>query len=107
MIIFLITQIWIYLFVGYKTLQVIKGNADAYVHVTRIKKWDICAGNAILKAVGGKQTTLHGTDIDYDSLGDPKNDEGLLATLHEHKTYLDIFGPEYERMQKEQAKSHK
>lgn len=26
--------------------------ADVYVHVTFIKKWDICAGAAILNALG-------------------------------------------------------
>lgn len=89
---------------GYKTLQVIKGDADAYVHVTRIKKWDICAGNAILKAVGGQMTTLNGASIDYDAIGDPKNDEGLLATIHDHKKFLDIFGPEYAAMKAQGSK---
>lgn len=50
-----------------------------YVHVTFIKKWDICAGNAILKALGGHMTTLKGEEIDYS--GTPKNPDGLLATV--------------------------
>lgn len=50
-----------------------------YVHVTFIKKWDICAGNAILKALGGHMTTLKGEEIDYS--GTPKNPGGLLATV--------------------------
>ncbi len=36
---------------------------DAYVHVTLIKKWDICAGNAILNALGGKLTDLAGKTV--------------------------------------------
>ena len=88
---------------GYKTLQVIKGEADAYVHVTRIKKWDICAGNAILRSVGGQLTTLSGGEVDYSMSGDPKNDAGLLATTHEHQKFLDIFQPEYEKMKSEQS----
>lgn len=73
---------------GYKTLEVIQGNADAYVHVTLIKKWDLCAGNAILNAVHGNMTTLDGLPIDYSSKEQYKNDGGVLATLHDHQYYL-------------------
>ena len=38
---------------------------DAYVHVTKIKKWDICAGDAILRALGGTLTDLDGREVDY------------------------------------------
>ncbi|KAK9737596.1 Inositol monophosphatase family [Popillia japonica] len=44
---------------GYKVLEVVKGNADVYIHSTVIKKWDVCAGNAILRGLGGKMTTLY------------------------------------------------
>ncbi|KAL8577101.1 hypothetical protein ACOMHN_049790 [Nucella lapillus] len=73
---------------GYKTLEVIKGNVEAYVHVTLIKKWDICSGDAILKAVHGKMTTLDGLDISYGPKEDPKNPQGLLATIYNHGDYL-------------------
>eukprot|EP00105_Crassostrea_gigas_P003051 XP_011415785.1 PREDICTED: inositol monophosphatase 3 isoform X1 [Crassostrea gigas] len=74
---------------GYKTLEVIEGRADAYVHTTRIKKWDICAGNAILSAFHGKMTTLEGAFIDYSSRREVVNNNGLLATLFDHYKYLE------------------
>ncbi|XP_001376045.3 inositol monophosphatase 3-like [Monodelphis domestica] len=71
---------------GYKVLSLLNLNkaeqpdqADAYLHITFIKKWDICAGNAVLSALGGHMTTLDGKDIDYrDS---PGNKEGLIASV--------------------------
>ena len=79
---------------GYKTLKVIQGEADAYVHVTRIKKWDVCAGNAIIQATKGRMTTLDGQNIDYsktNSEDDAMIDMGILATLHEHEKFLSSF----------------
>lgn len=72
---------------GYKTLEVITGKADAYVHVTLIKKWDLCAGHAILNALNGDMTTLDGRAIDYSNKEAYKNEGGVLATLHEHEYY--------------------
>lgn len=76
---------------GYKTLQVVERKADLYLHTTEIKKWDICAGNAILNSVGGKMTTLKGQEIDYSFIGSPLNGDGLLAALSEstHQQCLD------------------
>ena len=74
---------------GYKSLEVIKGNQDAYIHRTLIKKWDICAGAAILSALEGKLTTLTGDIITYDRADQEKNEGGLLATMHKHSEFLD------------------
>ena len=74
---------------GYKSLEVIKGNQDAYIHTTLIKKWDICAGAAILSALKGKLTTLSGDSIAYDRADQEKNEGGLLATMHKHSEFLD------------------
>ena len=62
--------------------------------MTLIKKWDICAGNAILNAVGGKMTTLDGDYIDYSPNDKVKNERGLLATVNTklHYDYLETFG---------------
>uniref|UniRef100_A0A8C5MEG4 Inositol monophosphatase 3 n=1 Tax=Leptobrachium leishanense TaxID=445787 RepID=A0A8C5MEG4_9ANUR len=70
---------------GYKVLSLLdvteekQEHADVYVHVTLIKKWDICAGNAILNALGGHMTTLKGENIVY--TGSSGNEGGLLASI--------------------------
>ncbi|MBN3304751.1 IMPA3 monophosphatase, partial [Amia calva] len=62
--------------------------ADVYIHVTYIKKWDICAGNAILKALGGHMTTLKGEEIDY--AGSEANEGGVLASVNmNHKALVE------------------
>nr|XP_006008806.1 PREDICTED: inositol monophosphatase 3-like [Latimeria chalumnae] len=80
---------------GYKVLSLLDLEkevqtdlADVYVHVTYIKKWDICAGNAILEALGGHMTTLKGDDIDYQ--GSPANRGGLMASIGlDHKRLIE------------------
>lgn len=70
---------------GYKVLALLdvpdmtQEKADLYIHVTYIKKWDICAGNAILKALGGHMTTLNGEEISY--TGSDGIEGGLLASI--------------------------
>lgn len=77
---------------GYKSLEVAARNANAYLHVTAIKKWDICAGNALLNQVGGKMTDLSGNEIDYSYPGiqrkNIKLEGGLLGTTKNHYTFL-------------------
>ncbi|XP_030760522.1 putative inositol monophosphatase 3 [Sitophilus oryzae] len=69
---------------GYKVLKVAKGEVDAYIHITAIKKWDICAGNAILRALGGQMTTKDGQLLTYLDDTDVVNKDGLIATLKYH-----------------------
>lgn len=73
---------------GYKVIEVIFGNATNYIHLTNIKKWDLCAGNAILSALNGQMTTLKNQPILYGR--DPEtfvNTEGVIATLRNHQYY--------------------
>ncbi|XP_071807154.1 inositol monophosphatase 3-like [Asterias amurensis] len=87
---------------GYKVWSLFEGKADAYIHTTLIKKWDICAGNALLNEFKGKMTTLKGNDIDYSwsvEKPDPKNEGGLLASLWEHKMFLDKLAPVVDKKQ--------
>ena len=74
---------------GYKVLEVLKGTDDVYFHLTLIKKWDLCAGNALLNAAKGAMTTRNGDTIDYSLEGDPKNEHGVVASLHNHEFFLD------------------
>ncbi|XP_076287386.1 putative inositol monophosphatase 3 isoform X1 [Lasioglossum baleicum] len=77
---------------GYKFLEVVSGNATAYVHITAINKWDICAGTAVLTALGGTVSQL----FDQQPISFGPNDSkvltgGLLATMNNHAWYLDKF----------------
>lgn len=84
---------------GYKVLSLLDRSADesmdqadVYVHVTFIKKWDICAGDALLRALGGHMTTLKGEEIDYRDT--PLNKGGLVASVRvDHKALLDKLPP--------------
>jgi len=73
---------------GYKVLEVLRGADDVYFHLTLIKKWDLCAGNALLYAVHGNMTTRKGETIDYRLQGNPKNEHGVVATLGKHDYFL-------------------
>jgi inositol monophosphatase 3 len=66
---------------GYKTVQVLEEYADYYLHMTPIKKWDLCAPDAVLRANHGIMTTLKNQTISYDHQNkDMLITDGLLAT---------------------------
>lgn len=74
-------------------MQIASRHNAAYVHMTHIKKWDVCAGHAILKALGGRVTTMKNEPIKY---GSGANDQvlikdGLLASLHNGDFYSKLF----------------
>lgn len=73
---------------GYKVLQVLHGNATAYLHTTAIKKWDICAGNAILDNLKGKMTDLDDADLDYGLQAKALNGRGVLASYQDQHDKL-------------------
>ncbi|XP_072947448.1 putative inositol monophosphatase 3 [Epargyreus clarus] len=74
---------------GYKVMEVINGTYDIYLHASAIKKWDICAGDAIIKSVNGKLSTLKGQNIDYTSSAHVKVTDGILVSRFDHQHYLD------------------
>ena len=62
-----------------------------YLHKTKIKKWDICAGDALLRAGGGMMTDWDGRDFEYGADSDPLNDKGVLAALRGHGRFQNKF----------------
>lgn len=87
---------------GYKTLQVLHDKVDAYVHVTAIKKWDICAADALMSATNGQMTTLKDAVINYstphkvaDSSNGVVNSNGLLVTRHLARKRRNAFVEEF------------
>ncbi|XP_017311993.1 3'(2'),5'-bisphosphate nucleotidase 1 isoform X1 [Ictalurus punctatus] len=73
---------------GNKIIQLVEGKASAYVFASPgCKKWDTCATEAILHAVGGKLTDMHGNAYRYDADVKHMNSAGVLATLRDHQFY--------------------
>ncbi|PIO76983.1 hypothetical protein TELCIR_00931 [Teladorsagia circumcincta] len=72
---------------GYKTLRLLNGTAELYIHQTAIKKWDTCAGDAILRAFGGAMLDLEGSPLRYGSDTPVLNEKGLLAAVRTPFTY--------------------
>jgi len=69
----------------------LEGKAHAYVFASRgCKRWDTCAPEAILHAIGGVLTDLYGERYSYDSETTRVNIRGILATApgQSHQWYL-------------------
>jgi 3'(2'), 5'-bisphosphate nucleotidase len=51
---------------GLKGAEVAEGLAEAYVHTGRgLKRWDVCAVEALVTAAGGQVSDVTGAPIDY------------------------------------------
>jgi len=73
---------------GYKSLRLVDGTAELYIHTTAIKKWDLCSGDAIIRSLGGSLIDLNGKALDYRATGTPLHKDGILAALHNPFTIL-------------------
>jgi inositol monophosphatase 3 len=65
---------------GHKAWRVIDEVNSAYIHTRRIKLWDLCAPEAVLRASGGQLTQLDGTLIHYGPLESALHTQGVIAT---------------------------
>ncbi|XP_023335850.1 3'(2'),5'-bisphosphate nucleotidase 1 [Eurytemora carolleeae] len=79
---------------GHKVMLLMEGQAHAYVFPSPgCKKWDTCAPEAILHAMGGKLTDMKGQTYQYHSQVEHRNSDGVLATAKasDHAWYLDTI----------------
>ena len=76
---------------GNKVLRVLEGEADAYVFASPgCKKWDTCAPEAILCAIGGNLTDVHGEKIKYHANVKFPNTGGVIATYRNHSEIINL-----------------
>lgn len=69
---------------GYKVVEVLSSRVAAYIHTTLIKGWDVCAGDAVLRAAGGYMVDLNGKALMYQP-EDPSQRGGIFAVLHKDR----------------------
>ncbi|CAG9532316.1 unnamed protein product [Cercopithifilaria johnstoni] len=73
---------------GYKSLRLLNGTGDLYMHMTAIKKWDTCAGDALLRSIGGLMLDFNGDVLSYDPSDGYILRNGLIAAAQYPFTYL-------------------
>lgn len=74
---------------GHKVLLLLEGRASAYIFASPgCKKWDTCAPQALLNAMGGKLTDVHGNLYEYHKEVKHRNMGGVIAAYRNHDFYL-------------------
>jgi 3'(2'), 5'-bisphosphate nucleotidase len=63
---------------GNKTIKLMTGLADVYVHKKGLKEWDTCAPETIARAAGWKVSKLNGSEHRYNQ-PDPHNHEYVMC----------------------------
>ena len=95
---------------GHKVMLLIEGLAHAYVFPSPgTKKWDTCAPEAILHAMGGKLTDIYGRFYEYDKSVGKINEWGTLATsvAEDHEEYCKLIPDEKKAQVKDYFKNTK
>ena len=63
-----------------KAMDISSGNSELYITTTnKIKQWDTCASNCILRESGGKMTDIFGNELEYNT-ENVNHENGILAT---------------------------
>eukprot|EP00123_Amoebidium_parasiticum_P014604 comp22572_c0_seq1/m.34441 comp22572_c0_seq1/g.34441 ORF comp22572_c0_seq1/g.34441 comp22572_c0_seq1/m.34441 type:complete len:294 (-) comp22572_c0_seq1:188-1069(-) len=79
---------------GNKFIQLLEGTSHVYLfNCPGTKKWDTCAGEALLRCVGGQVTDERGTSYKYGADVPYPNKEGVIATIDAdiHRRCLDAI----------------
>nr|CDS29822.1 3'(2')5' bisphosphate nucleotidase 1 [Hymenolepis microstoma] len=81
---------------GYKMLMLLEGVAHAYIYASLgCKRWDTCAVEALINAVGGKLTGIDGREYSYAAGVQPMDFRGLIVTPNTawHEEYVKRMPP--------------
>ncbi|VDK37742.1 unnamed protein product [Taenia asiatica] len=76
---------------GFKMLMLLEGVAHAYIHAgAGCKRWDTCAPEALINAIGGRVSGVDGRVYSYASNVHPVDGRGVIATptVAWHSAYL-------------------
>merc|ERR1712032_175685 len=78
---------------GNKLLRVLRGDASVFLIGAGPSRWDTCAGEALLMAVGGIVTTFDGLPYQYVEGGVYDNADGAIAarSSEAHARMLEAF----------------
>jgi len=77
---------------GHKALLVLEGKVDVYLFASPgTKKWDSCAPEAIVRAIGGQLTDVHGKSFTYFRTSELANKDGILCTMKDHEKYVELM----------------
>ncbi len=63
---------------GFKVAELVRGNADVYVHKIGLKEWDTCAPETIARALGWHVCKLRGDEHRYNQ-ANPRNNELVVC----------------------------
>lgn len=85
---------------GKKILDVVEGGSDCYLYDQKgTKKWDTCAGEALLLSLGGVLSDIKGQEYIYNEKEDNfMNTDGIIAMMDRKKYYEVLeFTKKYEK----------